>query len=298
MFEAMEQFIKIVELHTFSAAAESLGKSPSSLTRKLDQLEEELKTKLLIRSTRRLELTSDGEQFYNQCKQILESVQVAKHSFIEKRTSVEGTIAITTFDSFGRSVLVPLIAEFRDTHPNTKVTIGLDNTIADLHKSPFDIAIRYGRPDDSNLIFRPLKKMPSILIASEHYLEKAPPLESPDDLKLHSCLAFYKSRQHTWWYFEKNNEQRKVRIDPTLTSEGGTPLLMWARANQGIALVSKYFVERDLKNGSLIEVLPTWNASLTEQDNAIMYLVWKASSAQKPIVRAMIDLIMNRVANE
>ncbi|BFM51373.1 LysR family transcriptional regulator [Marinomonas sp. THO17] len=292
MFEAMEQFVRVVELGSFSKAADSFGKKPSSITRKINQLEHEVNTKLLIRSTRRLELTPDGEQFYNQCKQILASVHTAKHSFIKENTRVEGRLGIATFDTLGRAILVPLIAKFRQKHPKINIAISLDNNLTDLHKSPFDLAIRYGRPDDSNLLFRPLRKMPNVLVASSSYLEQSALLESPEDLKIHSCLAFYRSRQHTWWYFRKGTEQRKIRIDPSLSSEGGTPLLMWAKAHQGIALVSKYFIEKDLATGDLVEVLPDWQASLTEQDNAILYLVWKSSSAQKPIVRAMINDIV------
>jgi len=292
VFEAMEQFVRVVELGSFSAAAESLGKKPSSITRKVNQLEHEVKTKLLIRSTRRLDLTPDGEQFYNQCKQILQSVHTAKHSFVKGDAKVDGSLGIATFDSIGRAILVPLIAQFRQKHPDTKIAISLDNNLSDLHKGPFDLAIRYGRPDDSSLLFRPLRQMPNVLVASPSYLQQSAPIESPEDLKSHACLAFYRSRQHTWWHFKKGNEHRKIRVDPMLSSEGGTPLLMWAKAHQGITLVSKLFIEEDLKDGRLVEVLPNWQASLTEQDNAILYLVWKPSSAQKPIVRAMINDIV------
>lgn len=292
VFEAMEQFVRVVELGSFSAAAESLGKKPSSITRKVNQLEHEVKTKLLIRSTRRLDLTPDGEQFYNQCKQILQSVHTAKHSFVKEDAKVDGSVGIATFDTLGRSVLVPLIAQFRDKHPDAKIAISLDNNLSDLYKGPFDLAIRYGRPDDSSLLFRPLRKMPNILVASPSYLQESAPIESPEDLRSHACLAFYRSRQHTWWYFNKGAEHRKIRIDPILSSEGGTPLLMWAKAHQGIALVSRYFIEKDLVSGDLVEVLPDWQASLSEQDNALLYLVWKSSSAQKPIVRAMINDIV------
>lgn len=295
MLEAMEQFVKVVELGSFSAAANIMGKTPSTVTRRLDQLEHELGVKLLVRSTRHLELTPDGEQFYSQCQDILKAVMQVKESFSKPCERVEGLLQITTFDTFGRETLAPLIAEFRKRYPESRVALSLENRVLDLYDSAFDLAIRYGRPDDSNLIYRPLMDMSAVLVAGADYAAQHPTLSSPEDLHQHPCLAFLKPRQFTWWYFKKGNEHRKVRIEPVLASEGGAPLLIWARANQGIALVSRAFVEDDLKAGRLVELLPSWQPSLTEQGDAMIYLTWKASSAKRPVVRAMVDFLVERV---
>ncbi|MBJ7538655.1 LysR family transcriptional regulator [Marinomonas sp. C1424] len=292
MLEAMEQYVKVVELGSFSAAAKVLGKNPSTITRRFDQLEHELGTRLIIRSTRRLELTPDGEQFYSQCIGILSSVAEVKGGFQNKTSLVNGLIHLTTFDTFGRETLVPLMPAFRKRYPHARVALSLENKMTDLHASPYDLAIRYGRPEDSNLIYRPLMEMSAVLVAGAEYVNQCPPLHSPEDLHQHPCLAFLKPRQFTWWYFNKGAESRKVRIDPVLASEGGAPLLMWARANQGVALVSRAFVEEDLASGRLIELLPDWQASLTEHNAAMLYLTWKSAAAKKPIVRAMVDFLV------
>ena len=179
MLEEMEQFIKIVELGSFSLAANLLGKSPSTISRRLDQLEHELGTKLLIRSTRRLELTPNGEQFYSQCIGILRSVEEVKGRFHGDSSQVNGLISITTFDTFGRETLAPLIPDFRKRYPDARVALSLENQMTDLYGSPYDLAIRYGRPEDSNLIYRPLMDMPAVLVAGAEYVSQQPTLKPP-----------------------------------------------------------------------------------------------------------------------
>lgn len=295
MLEAMEQFVRIVDSGSFSAAASVLGKNPSTLTRRLDQLEHELGTNLLVRSTRRLELTPDGEHFYHQSLSILSSVDTVKAAFHKRDQAVSGLISITTFDSFGRETLVPLLARFRDRYPDTRIALSLANQVVDLYDSPYDMTIRYGRPEDSSLIYRPLKDMSAVVVASPEYIERHPAINQPEDLQHHTCLAFLKPRQFTWWYFHKGQDTRKVRIDPAMASEGGAPLLMWARAHQGVTMVSRAFVEDDLASGRLVELLPDWQASLTEHNASIIYLAWKAASSKNPAVRALVDFLVEEL---
>ncbi|GGX75091.1 LysR family transcriptional regulator [Saccharospirillum salsuginis] len=295
MLDAMEQFVKIVDLGSFSAAATVLGKNPSTLTRRLDHLEHELGTTLLVRSTRRLDLTPDGEHFYHQALGILSSVEDVKGAFQKTPQPVSGLISITTFDTFGRETLVPLLARFRDRYPDTRIALSLANQVIDLYNSPYDIAVRYGRPEDSSLIYRPLQDMSAVVVASPQYIERHASVNTPEDLQNHTCLAFLKPRQFTWWYFRKDKDARKIRINPVMASEGGTPLLMWARAHQGITMVSRSFIEDDLANGRLVELLPDWQASLTEHNASKIYLTWKAASSKNPAVRALVDFLVDEL---
>ena len=295
MLDAMEQFVKIVKLGSFSAAATALGKNPSTLTRRLDHLEHDLGTTLIVRSTRRLELTPDGEHFYHQALGILSSVKDIKGAFQKTHQPVSGLISITTFDTFGRETLVPLLARFRDRYPDTRIALSLSNQVVDLYNSPYDMTVRYGRPEDSSLIYRPVQDMSAVVVASAGYIDRNPPVKTPEDLQHHTCLAFLKPRQFTWWYFRKGKDTRKVRIDPVMASEGGTPLLMWAREHQGITMVSRSFIEEDLARGRLVELLPDWQASLTEHNASKIYLAWKAASSKKPAVRALVDFLVEEL---
>ncbi len=295
MLDAMAHFVRVVDVGSFSAAAQQVGMNPSSITRRIDQLERELGVRLLARSTRRLQLTPEGEQFCAQCRDILISVDQAKRSFRKPDASVSGSIAITTFDTFGRETLVPLLPEFRRLYSGASVAVSLQNRIVDLFQSPFDLGVRYGQPTDSSLIFRPLVKTRGVLLASPEYLNQHPVIMQPEDLHHHDCLTFFRPRQFAWWHFRQGHLYRKIKVAGSLSSEGGAPLMMWCRESQGVALVSRNFAESEIQSGDLVEVLPDWKAALSEQDGASIYLVWTPAAAKKPVVRAMIDFLVQKV---
>ena len=298
MLEGMVHFVRVVEAGSFSAAAQLAGMNPSSVTRRIDQLEAELGARLLVRSTRRLQLTPQGEQFYSQCVDILASVENARQSFRQPNADIQGSIAVTTFDTLGRETLVPLLPEFRAMYPETRVSLSLKNQLVDLYDSPFDLGIRYGKPTDSNLISRPLIKTSGVLLASPKYLVSRPAIKAPEDLHHHDCLTFYRPRQFAWWHFRNGSEYRKIKVVGSLSADGGTPLIMWCRRGQGIALVSRNFAEKEIREGSLSVVLPQWTAALSELDDASIYLVWTPAAGRKPIVRAMIDFLVQKLASD
>ncbi|MCB1886947.1 MAG: LysR family transcriptional regulator [Rhodocyclaceae bacterium] len=292
MIEAIRVFVRVVDAGSFSAAAELLGRNPSSLTRRIDQLEHELGAKLMIRSTRRLELTADGEQFYSQALEVLASLEAIQTRIGRRKRVVGGHLAINAFDTYGRETLVPLLPRFRALYPDATVSLSLDNQLVDLYQSPFDVAIRFGRPSDSGLCYRPLHSTTAVLMASPAYLQRHPPPEVPGDLCQHDCLAFFRQRQYTYWHFSKGDQRQKVRIKPVLSSPGGTPLLLWCREGQGVALLNRYFVDKDLLEGRLVALLPDWQASLTEHPTGEIYMVWTAAAATRPLVRAFIDFMV------
>lgn len=297
MFEAMEHFVAVVESGSFSKAAQRLQKNASSVARQVDRLEQELQTRLFIRSTRRLDLTLNGESFYRQCVEILQSVQEARHSFMDVSPSIHGEVLISVLDSYGQEKVVPLLPEFQRRYPNTRVAISLDNTNVDLHTSQVDLAIRYGRPADSNLIAKTLEYSQGILVASPQYLASHPAPETPEELKDHTCLTLLKQRQHVYWHFRNGDQYKKIRIEGALSSCGGGPLLQWTREGMGITLSANWFVEPLVTSGELVEVLPQWQASVSDQPDTRIYMLWKPSGANRPAVRAMIDFLVEHLDN-
>ncbi|WP_246590056.1 LysR family transcriptional regulator [Marinobacterium ramblicola] len=291
----MEHFVTVVDSGSFSKAAERLRKNASSVARQVDRLEQELQTRLFIRSTRRLELTLDGESFYHQCVDILQSVRDARQSFLDIGSDIHGEVMISVFDTYGQAKVVPLLPEFQQLYPNTRVAISLDNALIDLHASPFDLAIRYGRPTDSNLIGKTLVHNTGVLVASPAYLDKHGPPAQPEALKEHRCLTLLKQRQHVYWYFRNGDQYRKVRIDSPLSSCGGAPLLQWVREGIGLTLLPHWFVDSLLETGELVEVMPEWEANLTDSEDTRIQMLWKPGSAHKPVVRAMIDFLTGRL---
>lgn len=291
MFDAMQDYIQVVEAGSFSQAGKVLNKNASSVARQIDKLEDELGAKLFKRSTRRLELTLTGESFYQQSLEIISALDQARQSVRQDAAEVKGAVAISAFDSFGRLKIAPLLPGYCEQYPHVDVALSLNNSVVDLYQSHFDIAIRYGKPADSSLIMRPLVRDRTRLVASPEYLNGNPGIQHPDDLKHHRCLTLHKQRQLTYWYFDQGREQLKIKVRGALSSCGGEPLIDWCRASLGLTLLSEWCIEKELAEGSLVEVLPQWNASLSEVDSSSVNMLWTAAKAQNPAVRSLIDYI-------
>jgi DNA-binding transcriptional LysR family regulator len=297
MFEAMQNFIQVVEAGSFSAASQVLNKNASSVARQIDKLEQQLGARLFNRSTRRLELTLAGQGFYQQSLDIMAAIEEAKHSVQQKCDEIKGQIAISAFDSYGRMRITPLLPRFCETYPQTQVALSLSNSVVDLYESHFDLAIRHGRPSDSNLIMRRLQIDTAKLVAAPEYLAKHPPIEHPDDLKQHNCLTLHRQRQHTYWYFQQEHHQHKIKVTGSLSACGGEPLIQWLKEGLGITLISEWIVADALASGELVEVLPDWQGQLNSNEAPSIYMVWTQAAAQKPAVRSMIEFLTEHLGS-
>lgn len=295
MLDAMEHFIQVVETGSFSAAGKILNKNASSVARQIDKLEAELGARLLNRSTRRLELTLSGQSFYHQSVEIVNAVSEARSSVQQHSDQVRGSVSVSVLDSYGSRKITPILPEFCQTYPYVNVALSLDNSVVDLYESPVDLAIRYGRPVDSNLIMKSLDRRGHLLVASPSYLDNAPPIRQPEDLKDHPCLTLHRQRQHVFWYFQKAGEQRRIKVDGPLSAKGGEPLIEWAKQGLGITLITHWGLEPELERGELVEILPEWRASLMENNRAEVYMVWTPTATQKPAVRCLIDYLCRKL---
>ena len=295
MLEAMRNFIQVVDAGSFSQASKTLRKNASSVARQIDKLEAELGTQLFCRSTRRLELTLSGQSFYQQSIDILNAVQNAKQSVKHDSKDVSGTVVVSVFDSFGRLEIAPLLPKFNQLYPSSKVALSLDNSVVDLYNSDVDICIRHGKPNDSNLIMKPLVKDQVKLVASPKYIDENKTIEHPDDLKNHNCLTFHRQRQHAFWHFKKDNQQLKVKVAGRLSSCGGEPMIQWAKEGIGLTLMSHWCIKKELESGELIEVMPEWRPQLNESNTTQIYMVWPPGATQRPVVRHLIDFISERI---
>ena len=296
MFDAMQHFIHVVESGSFSKAGQRLNKNASSVARQIDRLEADLGARLFTRTTRRLDLTLDGQNFYQQCQDILQTLEETRQSFQTASPLIEGQVRISALDSYGDEKIIPLLPVFQQRYPRTQVTISLDNTLLDLHQTNFDLAVRHGRPVDSNFIVKPLVKTHGVLVASPDYLANHPPIREPEDLKLHNCLTLFKNKQHTYWQFSKGDITKKLRVEGTLSACGGRALIQWAKQDLGITLNANWYADQVLASGELVEVLPNWQASIVGQEDAMVYMMWQASRARRPVVRAMIDFLAEHLA--
>lgn len=295
MLDLIRVFIKTVDSGSFSKTASVLNMAPSSIARNIDNLESELGVTLFKRSTRKLLLTEDGQQFLSGAIKLLTEADDLIASMQQMNMEPEGVLRISVFESFGRQCISPILPEFLQRYPKVKVEINLDNQVVDLNSENVDIGIRIGRPSDSCLHARMLLTNHTLLCASPDYLDKNGTPNKPEDLMNHNCLLLNTDRQTTYWHFHKNKQNLKIPVRGNLSSKGGTPLLEAAIYGGGIVQMSSWMMTSLIKEGKITICLPDWEPSLHEGSSGEIYAVYHGSKYPRPALRAFIDFLIDKI---
>ena len=292
MLDRIRVLAQVVESGGFSRAARALNLAPSSVTRTIDNLEQQLGVPLFKRSTRQLVLTEQGEYFLARSLPLLEEADQLVQSLQPLSGAPRGGLRVSVFESFGAAWLAPRLPLFLARYPEVRLEIELDNRLVDLDAENVDVAVRIGRPLDSGLHARRLLANRTLLVASPAYLAQHGEPAHPDELASHNCLIRGQGRQRQHWYFEREAQKRRVPVQGNLASIGGTPLLCAAKAGCGLLLLSSWMVQQGLDDGSLLPVLPEWQASPYEDRHDEIYAVFRGGRFLKPQTRAFIDFLI------
>lgn len=295
MLSLIRVFIQTVDSGNFTKAGIALSMAPSSIARSIDNLENELGVTLFKRSTRKLLLTENGQQFLEGAVTLLAEADSLKASMHQMNLEPEGLLRISVFESFGRQCISPLLPEFLQRYPKVKIEINLDNQLVDLNSENVDIGIRIGMPADSCLHARVLLKNHTQLYASPDYLAKNGTPNKPEDLIHHNCLLLDNDRQRTYWYFHKNKQSLKIPVRGNLSSKGGTPLLEAAVYGGGIVQMSSWMMTDLIKDGKVVVCLPDWQPSLQEGSSGDIYAAYHGSKYPRPALRAFIDFLIEKI---
>lgn len=297
MLDLIRIFIKTLDTGSFSKAGEVLGMAPSSIARNIDNLEKKLSVTLLKRSTRKLILTEDGQQFLDGANKLVADADDLLASMHQINMEPEGILRISAFESFGRLCISPILPEFLSRYPKVKVVLNLENQMIDLNSDNVDIGIRIGRPVDSSLRARMLLPNETLLCASPNYIKQYGSPNKPEDLLNFNCLLLDNDRKRTQWYFKKNKKQVKVPVHGNLSSKGGTPLLEAAIHDGGIVQMSSWMMTELIKENKLVICLPDWQPSLHEGSSGDIYAVYLGSKYPKPALRVFLDFLVEKLVS-
>ena len=267
-FVEMDAFAKVVELSGFSAAARFFQKSPSAISKLITRLEQRLQVQLFNRSTRQLQLTSEGENFYQHCVRVLACLDEAESAVLSLQLPA-GKLRVSCNIPVGRHLLLPLVPGFIDQYPDIQLDIDLTDRVVDLIDEYTDIAIRSGPMKSSNLRARYLGDTNIVVVASPEYLSQHGRPKKPDDLKRHRCLDFNFSRMQPAWSFVENTKTKNINIIPTLKCSDGESLRLCAIEGAGIAWLAGFQVAQDIKQGRLVSLLNKFNPNIKEQLHAV-----------------------------
>ena len=290
----MDVFVQAVELNSFSAAGRRLGLSPSAVSKMISRIEERLGTRLLVRSTRMLQLTPEGEIYHQRAMRIVSEIEEAERAVAHGASAApRGLLRVNSSVPVGVSCILPLVPRFLEKHPDVKLDVSLSDGAVDLIEERADIAIRVGPMRDSALKARKLFESPVVVIASPDYLAKNGAPKHPRDLERHNCLAFNFRRALNEWPF-RNPQTGQTDLYAVsgnfLSNNGGTAHQMCV-AGLGIARLGLFHVIDDVRNGRLKLLLEEHNPG----DVEMIHAVFVGHEYLAARVRSFVDFLVENI---
>ncbi len=259
---AMQLFIRVAELESFSRAADTLGLPKGSVSRQIQALENHLGTQLLHRTTRRVQLTQDGMIYYERAKDLLSNLDELDGLFHHDPASISGKLRVDMPVGVARNLVMPRLPAFLHQYPGLELELSSSDRLVDLIREGFDCVVRVGTLKDSGLIARPLGKLTQINCASPQYLARFGYPESLEDLASHAVVHYSVNLGTRAHGFEvaTDNGAKWVKTGGMLTVNSTETYHAACLAGLGIIQVPRVGVRDALRAGTLIEVLPQYRA--------------------------------------
>lgn len=249
---AMELFLSISQTKNFSETARRFGISATGVSRMITLIEDELKVKLLLRSTRQVALTESGHEYARQVEGILTDIRELRGKITAISLAPQGLLRVHSRTMFGLGVLPPLIAEFGKLYPDIHIELTLGESQVDLRRSQVDIDFRISPPVEAGVKRRMLFQSERYLVAAPAYLAAAgkPALQSPESILEHECLAYQLPGDEYTWRFKQQDQLCEIGFKPLHVSNNGAVLLELAKLGAGVALLEDYTVHNDSHLGA------------------------------------------------
>lgn len=290
-FEDIQIFVRVAELGNLSAAGRELRHSAAVVSNRIARLEERLGVRLLNRTTRRVNLTTEGDVYYRHCLRILAEMQEAENAIANQKNTTRGPVTLTCPIAFGNKYVAPIIPKFVEKNPDVQVRLHLSDRLLDLLQDKVDLAIRIAELKESSLIVRKLAANKRMLVASPAYLKRHGIPSAPGDLLHHNCLLlrFPGSRQYQWTLLGSQEEGPvTLSVSGSMDSDNGEVLTRWCLDGHGIALKSYWEVGEYIRNGQLQVVLPDY----TPPAHAV-YALYPENRYLPTRVRAFVDFLVS-----
>lgn len=286
-WDRIEAFTEVVRLGTFSAAARHLKVSGSHVSRLVGQLENQLGTQLLYRTTRQTRLTDAGALYYEYCRHLLDGFSEAEAALNDLQSRPRGVLKLTSATTFGERYVAPLVNDFQRLHPQLEVRMHFTNRQVELIDEGFDVAIRMGVLKDSTLVARRLTERREYVVGSKAYFEQVSRPHSLAELANHACLVGSRDT----WLFDVEGRRREVRVSGRWQANSGPALLDAALKGLGLAQLPDYYVEEHLASGRLVSVLDAYQYT----DTAV-WVVYPRHRHLSPKIRQFVDFLSERFA--
>jgi len=289
-FSDLSFFALLMKQGSLAAAAQELGITPPSVSKRLAALEARLGVRLLHRTTRRISLTPEGETYLVEGARVLAELDALERSVAGAKAAPRGLMKVSATLGFGRKQVAPALSKFARAFPEVEVQLHLSDRPVNLVEQGFDASVHLGEPPDARLTARKLAPNRRLLCASPAYLRRAGEPTAPRELAQHSCI-FLRESDETFgtWHLRAGTRHETVKVRGPLSSNDGDCTMAWALDGHGILLRSEWDAAPYLRSGRLRTVLADW--SLPPAD---IHLLFPSKAHLSAKTRAFVDFMLER----
>ncbi|OON36463.1 LysR family transcriptional regulator [Izhakiella australiensis] len=286
-------FVTVVENGSFSRAAEQLDVATSVVSRAVKKLETKLGVSLLNRTTRQLSLTQEGERYFRRVQKVLQEMSEAEEEIIGDQHSPRGDLRIDASTPVILHLLMPMIKPFLSRYPGMTLSLVSSESFINLIERKVDIAIRAGNLDDSTLRARPLFISHRRIVAAPAYIAERGMPQRVEDLSTHDCLAFIETARLNRWPV-KTADNRFFTIPPGSSANSGETLKQLCLTGNGIACLSEFMVDKEIAEGTLVQILP----DRTVPEEMPFHAVYYSDRSVSPRIRVFIDFLYDYIEKQ
>ncbi len=284
----MRAFIDVVEAEGFSSAARKIGRSKALLSKYVRELEDELGSLLLNRTTRQFSLTEAGHTYFSRASELIREIDTLQETVRDASGDVRGRIKISAPRTLADTAYGQAFIEFAAEYPDIIMDLRLDDRFVDLVEEGYDLAIRVSRMDDSSLIAKRLSPFSMLLCAAPSLVDKGPALVSPQELSHLPCVLDTNSRSLANWHFSsKAGDQISVAVKPRFEVNSPFPACQAAIAGLGYVLLPDFVAAPELSAGTLVQVLPDFKVG----SPGAIYAVYPHRRYLPVKVRVLVDFL-------
>ena len=271
--ETLKLFVEVIEKGSFAGVARSRNIAPSSVSRTIAKLEEELGVRLFQRSTRKLQTTEAGAIYYQRVAPIIDELEIAQQMVTDVSQTPIGTLRVTASSVFNSFQIVPILPEFIQRFPSLKMEIILTDSYLDLIEERIDVAVRLGKLEDSSYIVRKLRPMKFYVCASPNYLKKYGFPHNPFQIENHNCLLFPRKGHNLNWLFkERTGKITEIKISGKYLLTNSFAIKQCALSGMGLTLLPDWLVDEDIKFGNLVRLFADYDITTTDYQSGIWLL--------------------------
>lgn len=256
--EAMQIFVQVVEKGSFTAAAEHLQLHRPVATRAIQGLEQELGVRLLNRTTRKLNVTDEGEEFYQRAVQLLSGIDDTFSTYSDAKRTAKGRLKVNMAATVANAIVIPALPDFQHSYPQIEIYLGVSDQPVDIFEEGIDCVVRLGELHDSSAIAKRIGQMELTTCASRQYVELHGMPTSLEQLRSHKAINFVsgRSRRLVDWTFNDGKEETRLKLSSAIVTDNSDSLLTCALSGMGIIQGVRSALQPYLDSGRLVEVLP------------------------------------------